>query len=377
MSGIGRGHYFGLDAVRCLAIILVLGCHCGMAFSAWLLLDRPRYLPSFGYYGVELFFVLSGFLIGGVLLDLISTRPSPGDWLVFMVRRWMRTLPLYLLWLAILTLTWPPGLMHDQWHRLGEIVPSYVWFGQNLAWAPPDWFTVSWSLSIEEWFYLTFSVLLVLGARIAGSRRTMVTMVGIFLIVPFMLRVSQSRFVDWNEYLHKAVIFRLDAIAFGVSVIALIRMRPSSPRTEMMMLLAGGAMIAAQSGGLMRLEILFGPRWERALGFDVTDLGFALMLPAMLRVPSPPAWVREPVRLFAAQSYGTYLTHYTLIEWVGFARITTHWDGLSSSLGCVALILIIPAIFWHAFEKRVMRLRPTSRRRSRDGRPEGSATRLA
>ena len=74
------------------------------------------------------------------------------------------------------------------------------------------------------------------------------------------------------------------------------------------------------------------PRTSRALGFDATDLGFALMLPVIALVPKPAAWISVPVRLFAAQSYDTYLTHSALMDWVSFARGTAHWSSAKSSL---------------------------------------------
>ena len=355
------GHLFGLDLVRCVAILLVLANHCGLAFTAWSLVERPAYLDTLGYYGVELFFVLSGFLIGGILLDAISARPTARDWLVFMARRWMRTLPLYYAWLAVIAVFWPPGLTHNNWDAAWRLLPWYAWFGQNLAWPADDWFAVSWSLAIEEWFYLTFSFVLLGFARAFGARRAMLAALPLFLAVPLALRLIESPHGNWNDYLHKAVVFRLDAIAFGVLAVTLLRFRALGTAARMALLAAGASMIALQCTGLPPAADLIGPRLSRAFGFDVTDLGFAMLLPALVRLPKPAAWINAPIRLFAAQSYGTYLMHYTLIEWVGFARGTTHWSGPTASWITTALILILPAASWHFFEKPLLALRPAGR----------------
>lgn len=352
------GHLFGLDLFRCIAILLVLANHCGLAFTAWSFVERPAYLDALGYYGVELFFVLSGFLIGGILLDVVSTKPTVRDWLVFMARRWMRTLPLYYAWLAVIAFAGSPGTMQANWDTARRLLPCYAWFGQNLAWPADDWFAVSWSLAIEEWFYLAFSVVLLSCARAVGGRRAMSVALALFLLVPPVLRFIESPYGNWNEYLHKAVVFRLDAIAFGVLAVTLLRARPLTTAARSALLAVGGCMIALQCTGVLPVADLIGPRASRAFGFNVTDIGFAMLLPAFCCVPRPPAWLNAPVRLFAAQSYGTYLMHYTLLVWVGFSLGITHWSGLTASLAATALILVLPAASWHFFEKPLLTLRP-------------------
>src|SRR3954451_24714128 len=92
----------GLDLVRAAAISLVVVAHFGGTVIFWSGHEMTSALGSTGFFGVELFFALSGFLIGGLLLDIIERDPGLGAWGRFMVRRWLRTLPLYLLWLAVL-----------------------------------------------------------------------------------------------------------------------------------------------------------------------------------------------------------------------------------------------------------------------------------
>ena len=143
--------------MRATAIVFVLASHCGDTFAGWLGGRAPEWLSVSGFFGVELFFVLSGFLIGRLLLGIIAEPPSLRAWGVFMARRWMRTLPIYLLWIAVLAVIWPP--------RPWDQVLRYATLTQNLAWPMPSgWFGVSWSLTVEEWFYLLFSALL-LSAR--------------------------------------------------------------------------------------------------------------------------------------------------------------------------------------------------------------------
>ena len=359
-----RDHLFGLDAVRCTAILLVLGCHCGLAYTAWFLVARPAFLGPLGYYGVELFFVLSGVLIGQILLDvMVARRPDGRDWLAFMARRWLRTLPLYLVWLAVLALLVPlPSAMAPPGMAPHGTLLRFATFRQNLFWPQPDWFAVSWSLAIEEWFYLAFSLTLLAAVRVLGGGRGLAATLGLFLTAPLALRLVQAPTANWNEFLHKAVLFRLDAITFGVLAIVLLRVTAPRLGARLVLLALGAATITLQALMGAALERWLGPVTAHALGFDVTDGGFALMLPALMRLPRPYGWLAGPVNGFAARSYGTYITHSTLLGWVGLGRGVWHWSGLSCALGASALILVVPVATWFGLERPMLVLRPHLRR---------------
>ena len=116
---------FGPDLIRATAITLVLVAHTfpGKQFS---IVSWGR--VYFGHLGVELFFLLSGYLIGGILLkELFSHRlETPGDLFRFWKRRWFRTLPNYYLFLLIFLL-----IAHVRHEPVPSLTP-YVWFGQAL-----------------------------------------------------------------------------------------------------------------------------------------------------------------------------------------------------------------------------------------------------
>ena len=125
----GEERVGGLDAMRAAAISLVLAHHL-----LGLVADRipwPRiFLPS-GPLGVDLFFALSGFLIGRILLGLYWGITKPVVLLAFWKRRWLRTLPLYYLMLAV-NVAWAI----ERNGHLVEILRAsspYLWFGQSLT----------------------------------------------------------------------------------------------------------------------------------------------------------------------------------------------------------------------------------------------------
>ncbi|MGI4978660.1 MAG: acyltransferase family protein, partial [Janthinobacterium lividum] len=142
----GARRILGLDVVRACAIALVMASHFSDVFAAFWARHPPAFVSLAGVFGVELFFVLSGFLIGTLLVRAAATAPGWPGWRAFMLRRWLRTLPLYAAWIALMAVFWPPADGRLGWHLL-----RYLTLTQNLAWPMPadNWFGVSWSLAIE------------------------------------------------------------------------------------------------------------------------------------------------------------------------------------------------------------------------------------
>jgi len=113
---------------------------------------------------VEVFFVLSGFVLAPQILRCLQSAWR-SDALTFLARRWMRTIPPYLVALAAITIVSGNIFSGD--------VAAYVFYVQNFFASLPekrDYFAVAWSLSVEEWFYIVFALLL-FGARLAGLGR--------------------------------------------------------------------------------------------------------------------------------------------------------------------------------------------------------------
>lgn len=142
---------FGLDILRFIAIIFVMINHAGRFFPEAYI----KYYTSVIYDGVGIFFVLSGFLIGGFLLKQMEKAPFNFKELKeFWYKRWSRTLPNYYLYLIILLLIpfYSPVLE--------KIIPNFF-FLQNMMTKPENnFFGWSWSLSVEEWFYLIIPIII-------------------------------------------------------------------------------------------------------------------------------------------------------------------------------------------------------------------------
>lgn len=207
---------FGLDIMRAVAITYVMFSH-GYAYSGnvvhfsyyrWLILD-----------GVGLFFVLSGFLIGSILIRKIEE----GDFTLknlrnFWIQRWLRTLPVY-----FAVLTFLIGCYYVSHKELPPVWYKYYMFLQNFSSPHPLFFGEAWSLSVEEWFYVIVPLLLFFVLKLPLKKQWLIffCLISVLLIIT-SLRLYKVEHRDYfaegnlGDQILKVVITRLDAIMYGV-----------------------------------------------------------------------------------------------------------------------------------------------------------------
>lgn len=199
MSGTYRIN--SMDALRAMAILLVLLAHAVLGFGA-----PDSIAPlQLGGIGVDLFFVLSGWLLGSLLFKEMSQGSI--DVRRFWIRRWMRTLPAYY---TVLTLTILQQVLTKE---NPAIRLDYYVFLQNYSDSLPI-FSVSWSLAVEEQFYLFIAPALLFLSRF--SRHVRLGALLILLAVP-----SVFRMLGWFDNLEQTHV-RLDGCVMGV-LLACIR----------------------------------------------------------------------------------------------------------------------------------------------------------
>lgn len=222
----------------------------------------------------------------------------------------MRTVPAYLLWLIVLLVLLPP---------LDPVVhfATYMAFAQNLAWPFPadGWFAVSWSLTVEEWFYFLFSAMMFAFVNAVGRRGAPLTIL-VFLIAPLFLRTIMPDAAQWDASIRKTVLLRLDAIAYGVALALWMRRSAFLDRYWQGALVVGLGLLALAIGnwqfrtGVWEIE----GRFWRSLIFSFTSIGFALVFPAFLRFSATPGPTVTVITAVSTYSYGAYLVHYSILE---------------------------------------------------------------
>ena len=210
----------GLDILRSVAIILVVVCHICLCFfcSASNSEGRTAFAYVLGYYGVELFFVLSGYLIGRMLCRTFIENPTIAGACNFYKRRFLRILPAYYAILCILI------LFHFE---NGNSVKFWQYFImlQNFDHAAEFFFPVSWSLAIESFSYIAAPVVLGYFPRLFKKQGFSAEWSIIYSIIFFCFFVLMGRIVnfyvnvpEWDANIRKQVPMRLDAIFWGVLV---------------------------------------------------------------------------------------------------------------------------------------------------------------
>src|SRR5947207_6089511 len=218
-----RERQAGLDLLRALAIILVVIYHAGiMGFPL------PGRVHRWGWIGVDLFFVLSGYLIGGQLLAPLAKdrQPHLGR---FFARRALRIMPAYFVVLAIYFLLPSRREYPDMSQPLWKFLLSV----QNVALHGGTAFSHAWSLAVEDQFYLALPFILLFVNR--WPRAAIIIPCAIFfggiLLRTFLAYqhpadISGVVFRDYPAWIYYPTWTRLDPLVFGVALAAIEKFRP-------------------------------------------------------------------------------------------------------------------------------------------------------
>ncbi|MCW5596653.1 MAG: acyltransferase [Rhodocyclaceae bacterium] len=308
-EGAGAAHNVWLDVCRGLAILLVLLSH-GRYFLTPVYADA-NVLRIGGFLGVELFFVLSGFLIGGIVERHFRQSSDGRGWLSnFLCRRWLRTLPNYYLFLAINVLLVASAVTPG---RLADLVP-FAFFMQNLAWPGPSLFGEAWSLAVEEVFYLVFPLALYfLGKLEPDWRKVFLTVTLMLLFVPLLARLAAVLLAspNWSEGIRKVVVFRLDALMAGVLAGWLVHEYRLLDRFNPRLISMAATAVLALA---ITSYFILGKTIDQGIFFRVfllplVSLGFAMAILSGLKAACWPAALSRIANVLARLSYALYLAH--------------------------------------------------------------------
>jgi len=316
-SGHGANRLIQLDVLRGLAILLVIFRHAIIPWSKAGILRYPMLgLWHLGWTGVDLFFVLSGFLIGGLLFTEIRTtgRLDVGR---FLVRRGFKIWPAYFIFLAVVFLR----LVHDEGVHAAtlSIAPNLIHL-QNYLGSPRG---ITWSLAVEEHFYLALPLFLML-ATSDWRRRASIPAIpwaaAVLIVGCTAWRIVSNYRRPFEMYTHLTPThLRIDGLFFGVLLAYLHYMHPRRlawvTRYRAALLATGIALIAP-----MALVDQTGSPLIWTFGFTSLYLGYgAILLAFVYTTPgqglsgnllnTPPAAALAWIGIF---SYSIYLWHLDL-----------------------------------------------------------------
>ena len=349
-----RNRLPALDTLRALAILWVFAYH-----SIYLIKPADPQslmfkLAHFGNAGVDLFFVLSGYLIARIVLS--ELRPAGRlDLGRFWWRRWMRTLPAYYVMLAV---TIAVGSLSPERWSWGEL-PSYLAFIQNYS---PRWpsirFSWSWSLCVEEWFYLILPIATLTLLRLGRPPVLAIRQIAIIALLGSVLgRLSWLAMAKWGIVNPHTVAFavycmthlRLDGLAVGIYLATLPK-----PSAGPILILACVAALVALAGLIVvgNHVLIFHLELQE---FEVRAVIFGILIYAST---GENCWSRLSIpgmRPIAELSYAMYLTHYTALEAAIRALPTS--PGWAKVAAGAALTMAASLAMRHLVELPALRLR--------------------
>lgn len=344
---------FGLDVVRTLSIWLVLLQHSGYGIIELGAL-------TIGSVGVEVFFVLSGFLIGGILFreldkgkNLFQTLKS------FWVRRWFRILPLYYLVLLF------NYIMVDS--SIGWNILYYIFFLQNNFYGV-NFLAVSWSLVIEEWFYLTSPIYLFAATRLLKKDQLVLAAIVAFIVGIICLRAFYVYNFD-NHFsgVNGQFLVRFDSLFLGV-LLACLKYKGWKLFEQLSGLLWFFVGLFISVGYVVyywqvnRLgEPILDPNLVLIFGFFILPFGISLMIPycSKITINADRNWLNKSIWFVVTWTslltYALYLTHSYI-----FSKLL-HTEAIEEKFVRIVLVWVLTyiasAAVYFLFEKPILRYR--------------------
>ena len=313
IAGPSHGHVAALDGVRGLAILLVLAVHL-MLFNndtgkpLW---DRLGQVRSLGFLGVDLFFVLSGFLITGILYD---TLHDPHYFRSFYMRRFLRIFPLYYGFLFLLMIL--AAVLHVHWGGRQFVLLAYL---QNTGiWFPTYGFVAGrlvdlnhfWSLAVEEQFYFVWPMLVYL----IKDRKRLIRLALLLSAGALILRTALSFHATPFRIglVHEWTLCRMDTLMLGGCLALLMRgERMPFTRRAAAWWFWGSMLVMVVFAVTHPVIYLSSAVFIGTVGYSMCAIAFAALIFLVLDPAS--AWNRVFrmgwLRSFGKYSYGIYVLH--------------------------------------------------------------------
>jgi peptidoglycan/LPS O-acetylase OafA/YrhL len=346
-----RGHFKALDGIRGCAILLVLLFHClktsFFPFSV---------ITGIGWIGVDLFFVLSGFLITGILYD---TKGSKNYLTVFIFKRILRIFPLYYLALSIffLALLIPNITSSNHFLHKGHFndILYYLTYTQNIhfslhGWGITDILNHFWSLAIEEQFYMVWPLVIMF------SKRNKIILISIFLIGIALL--TRNLFPD-GPFSYVFTLARIDALAIGSIASILIRRNIAFLNkytlSVFMFSLAvlSTIVIYTQSVGIGNMHFI---RYGYTL-FAVLFASIIILTFDSKRIGKVTSRFFENsfLRFLGKYSYGIYVYHWLLYRGLYMYLETKYSLSIIFILPFIFFVFIVSVLSYNLYEKKFLK----------------------
>ncbi|MDE3200050.1 MAG: acyltransferase [Acidobacteriota bacterium] len=332
-----------LQGLRGLAVLGVLFYHCHPRLEhTWLL--KPA---LWGWAGVNLFFVLSGFLITSILME---SREKPHYFKNFYARRVLRIWPVYVLILVFVYAEAPWYIGPGVWDAV-RTAPwwAYILFLQNMFHiALPPALGPTWSLAIEEQYYFVW-------APVVRFLRRPVYLATLLIVILIGCPLLRMHHFSWLTPTHTLI--HLDGIALG-SLIALALYTLAFTRRTWLI----SGLSAFVLGTVAVFTVAAGNGFlDSALAIAFAGVVLTMLASSGARTPVHVLLRRGPLAYYGKISYGLYMTHIATFIFFGWFDLKMDPYGVAGNLAIVAfrflMATLVATALWYGFESRILKLK--------------------
>ena len=357
---------FGLDAMRAVAILLVLSSNAFLIYP-----DvngfASQIFAMFGFWGVEVFFVLNGFLIGKILINVyVQNEFTIHSVFCFLKRVWYRTLPNYFL---VLLLNFIVLAIVGVKLVNGEL---YFLFFQNFSTSMLPFFPELWCLSVMQYSYLLMPFTLYFMSLLVKPKNKNKRFIWVVLVLVFLFIGNKAYYnyttrnlsiEQWNISLKGIVVFRIDAILVGTvaSWLSSNYLVFWKNQKNKIAFVGGLVVIFLFVGvGYFRILIETNPFFWNVLYLPLTSVTFALFLPFLSQLKSTSIWFSKGITFISLISYSIYLLHYSIIlqmmkYLVDTSRFSIYQMHLVASC-YLGIVFFSSYLLYNYFQKPIMNL---------------------
>lgn len=300
----------GLDLLRSVAILMVMILHGNMLLPSYI----TEKISFFILDGVSIFFVLSGFLIGGIFIRSIEkeNHHKLNFILNFWKKRWLRTIPNYYFILSLLIIS-----LILQGKSIEAYYFKYYLFIQNLFWKHPNFYPEAWSLAVEEWFYLTVPLIILFFYKFSKNlKKTIFLSSFLIIIIVSILRYVKYKNVgittEYDLEYRKIVLYRLDGLMYGViSAVFFHYYKNIWKKYKNIFMIIGVALLLFNQIYLFRFSNHF---YLTNIIFIIEALSISFILPFIFYIQIRNKYIKYIIFHVAIISYSMYLINYSIVE---------------------------------------------------------------
>lgn len=330
--------YYGFDIIRAFSVLLVVHLH-------FFQLIFPRIGLNYFHFPfpdpVDMFFVCSGFLIGyNFLAEIHKVENIDYKFILrFLIMRWGRTLPAYFVMLLLFTLA------VSIFTKKAFIPFSNFFFLQNFVNNQSDFYKETWTISVEEWFYVLFPLGFMFGLKFIkrSKNRAYLGIVSFMLLGSLSLKIfyyffvfHKHTFVDFVAHYRLIVVLRLDTIAIGLLAAYIcyhfehfwFKYRYKFLAIGISIYLFSTFYSWAWANEMIRVEVptlkqlpfrmpfaynTFTTFYHYVFFYFVSPVSLALCLPYLKTIQYKPTFINKIVMYLSFISYSIFLLHYTFL----------------------------------------------------------------